>query len=497
MKKLSAILILIVIGYGQINPVRILDKALDPIFAKEDSIFIPNQKAEFSNGVNWEIEIVDSSPGLIGLSISMSLDNDNLPHIAYTLNSDQNFVMYSFKNDTIWEKEVIDSSLFGGPYWGLPFYGLSLALNQDSDPRLSYYHYDSLNDRTEICFASRDSLGWTHEVLDTIAGTIYSLQMYHTSLSLDTAGLPGIAYSYWNFIDSTQIIKYLKYTGMGWDSLIVGDSCSEWDFGPSLSIDDQNQPHIAYYQNDTLKYVYYNNQTSSWNTLYCKYIGSFGERASLSLALDSQDYARIAHSDNWWLTYSWWDGFSWYNDNITSIGFWGVAIDLALDTLENPHITYTVEFNFWLEYCCKNTSWHLYGPIDPDSSHTVLDHSLAVDGLSNPHVSYESGYLLYAKGTFTEIEENNVTSQLNVALICIPSLTKTNATLRYTLPQEAKISLSLYDNLGRLVKNIYAGERAAGTYSQKASLKNLPCGVYHLLLKTPGKTITKKIVKLK
>ncbi|GAH81688.1 unnamed protein product, partial [marine sediment metagenome] len=54
-------------GYGEINPVRIsdkaclsADKALVPIFAKKDLIFIPNQKAEPSNGVNWEIEIIDS-----------------------------------------------------------------------------------------------------------------------------------------------------------------------------------------------------------------------------------------------------------------------------------------------------------------------------------------------------------------------------------------------------------------------------------------------------
>jgi hypothetical protein len=32
--------------------------------------------------------------------------------------------------------------------------------------------------------------------------------------------------------------------------------------------------------------------------------------------------------------------------------------------------------------------------------------------------------------------------------------------------------------------------------SPPAPVKDLPCGVYHLLLKTPGKTIARKIVKL-
>ncbi|MGB3479185.1 MAG: T9SS type A sorting domain-containing protein [bacterium] len=448
--------------------------------------------------VVWNTEVVDSSPGQIGLSISIALENDNLPHIAYTLNSDQNFVMYSFKNDTIWEKEVIDSSLFGGPYWGLPFYGLSLALNQDSDPRLSYYHYDSLNDRTEICFASRDSLGWTHEVLDTIAGTIYSLQMYYTSLNLDTAGLPGIAYSYWNFIDSTQVIKYLKYTGMGWDSLIVGDSCPQWNFGPSLSIDDQNQPHIAYYQNDTLKYVYYNNQTGSWNTLYCKYIVSPGERASLSLVLDSQDYARIAHSDNWWLTYSWWDGSTWHNDNIISIGFWGVAINLALDTLENPHITYTVEFNFWLEYCCKNTSWHLYGPIDPDSSHTMLDHSLAVDGLSNPHVCYESGYLLYAKGTFTGVEETRTKiPRARFALQVYPNPVQGVLNIKYAVYTQTETELSLYDVTGSRINVLKHKNVVPGYYQENIDVSKLSNGIYFIMLRQDNDKVTRKFLVVK
>ncbi len=143
-----------------------------------------------------------------------------------------------------------------------------------------------------------------------------------------------------------------------------------------------------------------------------------------------------------------------------------------------------------------NVLWtRTYGSVDDDCAYSIKntpDNGFIIAG------STSSGVYLIKTDSLGNagIEENNVTSQLNIALICIPSLTKTNATLRYTLPQEAKISLSVYDNLGRLVKNIYAGERAAGTYFQKVSLKDLPCGVYHLLLKTPGKTITKKIVKL-
>ncbi len=74
---------------------------------------------------------------------------------------------------------------------------------------------------------------------------------------------------------------------------------------------------------------------------------------------------------------------------------------------------------------------------------------------------------------------------------------KTDAIIKYILLQKTRVSLDLYDNSGRLIKRIYDGEKPNGTYSKKISLKEYSNGVYHLLLKTPDRVISRKLVLIK
>ncbi|GAI77740.1 unnamed protein product, partial [marine sediment metagenome] len=244
-------------------------------------------------------------------------------------------------------------------------------------------------------------------------------------------------------------------------------------------------PHIAFHRirgdTDTIKIGYYDDTLNTWNfsPAICYPYGGY----PISLVLDSQDYPCIAHGWGAAVAYSWWDGLSWYTESTgTTMGWIGIRIVLDLDNLVNPHIAYLPDP--MVAHPCysykQNGIWYNCGWIEPDSSTLTVDAdiSFALDNNDRPHVCYPAAdiYFKYAKGTFTGIEENNVTSQLNIAFICLPNITKTDVKIMYVLLERTKISLSLYDNLGRLVKNIYAGERAAGTYFQKVSLKDFPCG---------------------
>ena len=130
-----------------------------------------------------------------------------------------------------------------------------------------------------------------------------------------------------------------------------------------------------------------------------------------------------------------------------------------------------------------------------------------LDGVDEPHVCFRfydwdsAGQvniygIKYGKGIFTGVKEKQITLRPNTAFICSPSVVRTVAEIKFNVFQKVNISLDLYNNIGRLVQNIYAGERAPGTYFQKVSLKNLPCGVYHLLLRMPHGATTRKIVKI-
>ncbi|MGB3479184.1 MAG: T9SS type A sorting domain-containing protein [bacterium] len=491
MRKFLIILIF-AFGFSQTYPVKISDKALDPV----------NQPAEPFDGVNWEYEVVDSAA--CPKFNSLAIDANNIPHIVYD-KIYMKSVAYAHRSDGFWQKEMVDSAYL--------FFGFSVICNSNNNPHISYYVCkDSSLSKTYICHGYPQD-NWIIDTLDSIAGWLGNyFGSIKSSIDLDTSDLPGIAYIAWNVADSLHYIKYAHYNGIDWDTSIVARDTT-WhhryplDYSPSLKFVHESTPHIAFHRirgdTDTIKIGYYDDTLNTWiiSPAVCYPYGGY----PVSLALSSQDYPCIAHGWGAAVAYSWWDSLSWYTESTgTTMGWIDIRIVLDLDSLDNPHIAYLPDP--MVAHPCysykQNGIWYNCGWIEPDSSTLTVDVdiSFALDNNDQPHVCYpaqtSNGYFKYAKGTFTGIEENNVRSQLNVALICFPSLTKTNATLRYTLPQEAKISLSLYDNLGRLTKNIYAGERTAGTYSQKVSLKELPCGVYHLLLKTPGKTITRKIVKL-
>ncbi|HEC79056.1 MAG TPA: T9SS type A sorting domain-containing protein [candidate division WOR-3 bacterium] len=448
--------------------------------------------------INWEMETVDTSPGMVGYSNSLAFDINDIPHIIYAITQvDTNLIMHAFKTDSYWQKETVDVCFAGGPYWGLPYYGVSLTIGDDNRLHSSFYRYDSLNNRTDLCYAYRDTLLWTIQVLDSMAGTISWVPGYHTSIVLDTSGYPGIAYSYWNFTDSVQYIKYLHYNGVNWNSFIVEDSCVCWDYGVSLKIDKRNQPHIAYYQldPDSMKYVYYDNQLNTWVIAYHQDVVAVNSNASLSLVLNSQNHPGIAYSfQGESIVYSWFDGTFWYTDFVGGAGFWEVAIGLDLDSLENPHIAYTVEFNFWLEYAYKDTVWHLCGPHYGAMGNVCLK----LNGNSNPHVSYDGGLLNYAWGSFAGVVEKQLSPRNKKCRIRVfPNISSGVLNTEYTLPVKTKIELSLYDIYGAKIKIFENSISLPGSYQKMIDISSFSNGVYFIVLKQNNEQVARKFLLIK
>ncbi len=70
-------------------------------------------------------------------------------------------------------------------------------------------------------------------------------------------------------------------------------------------------------------------------------------------------------------------------------------------------------------------------------------------------------------------------------------------TLRYSLPASMEMSLEVYDSLGRRIWVIAEGRQGAGTYAAHFDSNALPSGVYFARLRTPGATVTQKMVLLR
>ena len=73
------------------------------------------------------------------------------------------------------------------------------------------------------------------------------------------------------------------------------------------------------------------------------------------------------------------------------------------------------------------------------------------------------------------------------------------ASIRYTVPVNARVTIKVYDLMGREVGNVFSGERTAGTYSVEYNTAGLSKGVYYarMIATANGKAVikTQKMIK--
>jgi hypothetical protein len=119
-----------------------------------------------------------------------------------------------------------------------------------------------------------------------------------------------------------------------------------------------------------------------------------------SIALDSSDNPHISYYDcsNGYLKYAYWTGSSWSISSVDTAGDVGFRTSIALDSSDYPHISYFDNTNRKLKYAYWTGSNWSFAYVD-----TVGDLecwcSIALDSLDYPHISYyhyTNGNLKYA-----------------------------------------------------------------------------------------------------
>ncbi len=173
-----------------------------------------------------------------------------------------------------------------------------------------------------------------------------------------------------------------------WNIQIVDPESS--DDPPVIQIDSHNNPHIAYYayeggnyqSTEYLRYASWNG--TGWN------IQNVVEKAyNINLALDSKDNpcllytAHIPTTSNMGIYYATLNDSKW---NIQNVGI-GISGALALDSQDNPHITYFSENNA-IVYASWNGT-HLNKETIDDSQSFDTIRSLKIDSKNNLHIIYD------------------------------------------------------------------------------------------------------------
>lgn len=93
-----------------------------------------------------------------------------------------------------------------------------------------------------------------------------------------------------------------------------------------------------------------------------------------------------------------------------------------------------------------------------------------------------------------EEEDGNAAVSEQVKVVVAPNPFKGRTTVNYAIPSPATVTMSLYDVCGKLVKNLLAGEQAAGAHRVDLDLRSLAAGVYIVRLDYGARTAITKLV---
>jgi len=338
--------------------------------------------AGMNNNLNWSIETVDYK-GKVGRFTSLALDSNDYPHISY-FDLDNSALKYAYWDGSQWHTETVDSK-------GAVGYPTALALDSKGYPHIAYFNFI----RGNLKYAYWNGSKWNIETVDS-----QGFLIGHLAITIDLNDYPHIAYcdyrngylkyAYWDgqwhneTVDSNGNISWFSvgahsiFIKNGYPNIIYGCgnelrhaywNGSKWNIETittdekeicyaSTALDSNGYPHISYMEDYTAKYVYWNG--SKWNI---ETITTSGLHAPQAIVLDSKGYPHIAsyitpnvNETDRDQEYIYWDGSQWHDEVIDSQGYVGGCCDIAIDSNDNPVISYCYWQHFDLKCARKTTN---------------------------------------------------------------------------------------------------------------------------------------------
>jgi len=353
-----------------------------------------------ARAVEFSIQAIDGedSPNRVDGPVSIALDSNNFPHIIYSkiiFFADQHSynIRHAYYDGASWKFETLETY---SPF----LYGCSGDLDSHDFPHIAYAHKTS-EEQVSLKYAYYDGASWVVQLVD-------GGQCGCPSLSVDPNNKPHISY----FENQSETLRYAYHNGVSWHIQTVDNFVVLYNWGRSIATDSYDMPHIAYfrepkYQTIHLTYAYFNGTSWVIETVAHETLGYSVFYPSVSIAIDSHDNPHISYRGSTEdLRYAYFNGTSWNLQLVPGSESDDVqSISIALDSYDNPHIGYCDLIGRSLRYAYYDGSlWNVktvdgarggvYGPIH---------NSIAVDSKNNTHIGYSyltsGGVVLRYAGT--------------------------------------------------------------------------------------------------
>lgn len=148
--------------------------------------------------------------------------------------------------------------------------------------------------------------------------------------------------------------------------------------------------------------------------------------------------------------------------------YYGMSDNAGIDTLLVADLGGDYEYNI-------GESYELYGLIKTDTFSFVLEPRDSADIVN-----------------LSGVEETDITENLNLSISYIGRKIQ----IQFSIPEQSRVRLSVYDPVGRLIQDLYNGTPDAGRYNIELKSQSLPTGLYFIHLRANSKSRTAKFMVL-
>ncbi len=471
------------------------------------------------DGSSWRIETVDSE-GISCYYISLALDDSGYPHISYCdyTNGD---LKYARWDGSEWRIETVDSEGWVGIF-------SSLALDDSGYPHISYNDFDN----RDLKYTRWDGAEWRIETVDS-EGDVGR----YISLALDSSDYPCISYGY-ELIWVGYDLKYARWDGSSWHIETVDSEGNVGSFS-SLALDSSDNPHISYCDegNGNLKYARYEP-----NRFHLLSPGKGDTIYEFPFTFDWEDHDLdgLESYTLWWGTDP---DFNDYNE-VTDIGeseytitggiedgdriywrvksidedaeeYWAVELDWYFDVDLSGGVG-IVDFGANVEDEGILVNWRIEG--DSPSGLRVLRtigdeepiflHSEPLNGDATKYLDrdvstgVEYRYWLEVTEADGSVKRFGPTESVTVPeyipelilYAAYPNPSREVINFVFSLPDDGRVELSVYDLSGRRVTSLVNSDMTAGRHEVSWSCADVESGVYLYRLETEAGSITQRLV---
>ena len=306
-------------------------------------------KYAFWDGYIWHNETADSSGvNKVGLRPAIALTSYDIPIIIHgeKLPWDYGNELYTTLIDSsFWTTDTI-------PYLPIDCANMQdIVLDADDNPHIAI----GTNALGDLWYATRTSPGgWITEMI-SMCGTYGEI-----SIALDSSEEPHIVCRT-TYGVGNGITHFFKDGGV-WniDTLILDTYPDGVQYGyPSIDYDSFNTPHVSFVIKNPPDStgLYY----ASWNGIdwNIELIDSLGTYGWTSLSLDNDDYPHIAYMSTQGAMYAHWNGYYWER---AIVDITGSFVSLALNSSNFPFITYVTHIADSLTLVKFATTADIYCP---------------------------------------------------------------------------------------------------------------------------------------